>query len=267
VQLDKECTGLGKFGDNVIAFTKTSAYMISGYNRDNIVLQRMPFNQGCTEPHSVVNIDAYLLWTSLNGICLFDGSAIQVITKKTIAWDEFDRLGNSTFDEITNKFDGGSGFTIKYAAGFQDKYYGVLNNGVVIIDLSNGLKVSTIAMDNVVSVAFNKEDNFLYLVTDKGDGTYDVYGLLNTGTNMEATWKTGRLTDGTVNVKKHYRQVTVDGVADTIEVYIDGVLKHTVHNKEAFMLPAGCIGDDIQFKIVTTNEIQGLKYQYSVLKA
>ncbi len=267
VQLDRECTGLGKFGDTIIAFTRTSAYTLSGNNRDNIVLQRMPFNQGCVNKHTVANIDAFLIWTSLNGICLFDGANIQVLTKKSIAWDEFARVGNATFHDITTKWDGGSGFSIKYATGYQDKYYGVFNNGIVIIDLSSGLKVSTIYVDNVASVAFNRDDDFLYVVVDKLDGTFDVHALINTGTNMEATWKTGRLTDGSINIKKHYRQVTVDGVADTINVYVDTVLKHTATNQEKFMLPPGCIGDDIQFEIITTSEVQGVKYQYTELKA
>lgn len=266
VQLDKECTGLGKFGDTIVAFTRTSAYMISGNNRDNIVLERMPFNQGCVDKHAVVNIDAFLIWTSLNGICLFDGANIQVLTKKSIAWDEFARVGNATFHDINTKWDGGSGFSIKYAAGYQDKYYGVFNNGIVIVDLSSGLKVSTIYIENVASVAFNRDDDFLYIAVDKLDGTYDVYALINTGTNMEATWKTGKLTDGSINVKKHYRQVTIDGIAKTVNVYVDGVLKHTASNQEKFMLPPSCIGDDIQFEIITTNEIQGLKYQYTQLK-
>ena len=266
VQLDRECTGLGKFGDTIIAFTRTSAYTLSGNNRDNIVLQRMPFNKGCVNKHTVANIDAFLIWTSLNGICLFDGANIQVLTKKSIAWDEFARVGNATFHDITTKWDGGSGFSIKYAAGYQDKYYGVFNNGIVIIDLSSGLKVSTIYVENVTSVAFNREDDFLYVIVDKLNGTFDVHALINSGTNMEATWKTGRLTDGSINIKKHYRQVTVDGVADTINVYVDTVLKHTATNQEKFMLPSGCIGDDIQFEIITTSEVEGLKYQYTELK-
>ena len=267
VQLDKECTGLGKFGDTVIAFTRTSAYMITGNNRDNVVLQRMPFNQGCVDKHTVANIDAFLIWTSLNGICLFDGANIQVLTKKTIAWDEFARVGNATFDDITTKWDGGSGFSIKYAAGYQDKYYGVFNNGIVIIDLASGLKVSTIYIENVASVVFNRDDDFLYVAVDKLDGTYDVHALINTGTNMEATWKTGRIVDGSINIKKHYRKVTFDGTPDTVKVYIDGVLRHTATSKDKFMLPPGCVGDDIQFEIITTNEVQGVKYEYTQLKA
>lgn len=268
IELDKECTGIGKFGDTVIAFTRTSAYTISGNNRDNISLQRMPFNQGCVSKHSVVNIDAYLVWTSLNGICLFDGAQVQVITKKTLAWDEFNRIGNAThgdYDTTSEKWDGGLGFNITYATGYQDKYYGIFNNGVMILDLSNGLKVSSIYAENVVSIALNRDDNFLYITVDNGDGTFDVYATLNSASKMTATWKTGRLTDGTVNVKKHYRRVIVDGSPLSVEVFIDGVSKFKVENKSSFFLPASLIGSDIQFEISTVEEIRGLKYEYTQL--
>lgn len=270
VALDKDCTGLGKFGDSVIAFTLTSAYLITGYNRDNISVQRLPFNQGCVNKHSVANIDAYTIWASMNGICLFDGSQIQVLTKQTLAWDEFGRLGNKMYqdyDGTTEKWDSGSGFNMQYAVGYQDKYYGVFNNGVMVLDLSNGIKVSTIYAENVAAVQYNYDDNFLYLVIDALDGTFDVYASFASGTPTTATWKTGRITDGTVNVRKHYRSVELDGTPQSVTVFVDGVQKYYVENKSKFMLPANLIGRDIQFEIVTVNEIRGMKYEYTQLKA
>ena len=270
IQLDKEVTGLGKFGENIVAFTRTSAYLISGFNRDNVVSTRLPFNQGCTSKHSVVNVDAYLLWTSLNGICIFNGSTIEVITKKSLSWDEFGRVGNTTYNDFENttaKWNSGLGFDIKYAVGYQDRYYGVYNDGIMVIDLSEGIKVSTIEAPNVATVAINEDDNLLYITVVLEDGTYDVYTLLNTSSYMTATWKTGRLHDGSVNVRKHYRQVELDGEPVSVSVYVDGVLKYTSEGKSKFMLPAGLIGRDIQFEINTINEIRSLKYQFSTLQA
>ena len=269
VALDKACTGLGKFGDSVMALTKTSAYIINGNNRDNVSLQRLPFNQGCISKHSIVNIDSYLVWASMNGICLFDGSTIKVITKGTLAWDEFGRLGNTTYDSYgdTEKWSSGSGFDIKYAVGYQDKYYGVFNNGIMIIDLANGLKVSSIAMENVVSVAYNYDDNFLYAITDNGDSTYDVYAQLSVDSMMEATWKTGRLSEGSVNVRKQYRRIEIDGEPTSVTVYVDGIQVYRIEKQNRFFLPSGIIGLDIQFEIKTISEIRGMKYEYSVLKA
>lgn len=269
VTLNGEVAGLGKFSDTIIAFTKTSAYQISGYSRDTIQVIQLPFNQGCTNKHSVVNIDAYLVWASMNGICLWNGSEVQVITKKTLSWDEFGRLGNTVYGDYDGTYTSwasGLGFDIQYAVGYQDKYYGVFNNGIMILDMANGLRVSTLNTPNVKSVAINKEDNIVYVCIDKLDGTYDVYSMTNTSSKMEATWKTGRIYDSSINVRKHYRQVELDGLPISVKVFIDGVYKYTAYNKSKFMLPSGLVGRDIQFEIKTINEIRGLKYQFSELK-
>ena len=269
VNLDKDCTGIGKYGSYIIAFTRSSAYLIQGYSRDTISLQRLPFNQGCVNRYSIVNVGAYLVWSSLNGICLYDGSTIQVITKKTLSWDEFGRVGNYTYDDFNNssqKWDTGIGFDIQYAVGFQDKYYGKFSDGIMVIDLANGLKVSTISTPDIASLAVNDDDNFLYVVVELSDLTFDVYSLVNNNSKMLATWKTGRQATGSVNIRKHYRQVDLDGIPTSVEVFIDGISKYISYGKSKFMLPPGLIGRDIQFEIKTTNEIRSLKYQYSTLK-
>ena len=270
VVLDKDCTGLGKFGSYIIAFTRSSAYLIQGYSRDTVAIQRLPFNQGCVNRYSIVNVGAYLMWSSLNGICLYNGSEIQVITKKTLSWDEFGRVGNYTYDDFNDsnqKWDSGIGFDIQYAVGFQDKYYGKFSNGVMVIDLANGLKVSTINTPDIASLAINQDDNFLYIVVAQLDETFDVYSFVNNDSKMIATWKTGRQSNGSVNVRKHYRQVELDGIPISVEVFIDGKSKYISYGKDKFMLPSGLIGKDIQFEIKTINEIRSLKFQYSTLKA
>ena len=267
ITLDKDCTGLGKFGDSIVAFTKTSAYIINGSTRDNVSIQRMPFNQGCVSKYSVVNIDAYLVWASMNGICLFDGSVIKVITKNTLAWDEFGRLGNTTYDSYgdTEKWSSNTGFDLKYAVGYQDKYYGVFNNGIMVIDIANGLKVSTIAIENIASVSYNYEDNFLYAIIDNGDDTYDVYAQLGGDSVMTATWKTGRISEGSINISKHYRRVEIDGTPLSVKVFVEGKEVYYVEDRNKFFLPSSIIGKDIQFEIQTISEIRGMKYEYTPL--
>lgn len=269
VVLDKECTGLGKFGDYVIAFTRTSAYIISGSTRDDISLKRLPFNQGCIEKHSVVNIDAYLLWTSLNGICMFNGSTVEVITKKILSWDEFGRVGNTTYadyDGTTAKWDSSAGFDMQYAVGYQDKYYGVFNNGIVMLDLSDGLKVSTISVDNVASVAINQDDNLLYVLTKNDVDGYDVYYLERGNEFMNAKWRSSRLVDETTDTVKHYRDVELDGMPISVEVFVEGKSIRLYEGQKQFKLPAGVHGRDIQFEVITNTEIRSLKYEYSVKK-
>ena len=271
ITLDKECTGLGKFGGSVVAFTRTSAYLINGSTRDDVNVQRLPFNQGCIEGHSIVNIDSYLLWTSLNGVCIFNGATIDVITKDILSWDEFGRVGEATYgdyDTTTSKWDSSLGFDIRYAESYQDRYYGVYSDGILVIDLSNGTKVSTIGLTGVVSLAVNDEDNLLYAVVPNATSGFDVYYLPSSGdSSMTATWKTSRIDDASTNIQKHYRDVTLEAMPVSVEVFVDGESVKVYTGRQQFKLPAGSFGKDIQFEIVTTNEIRSLKYKYSEMKA
>lgn len=268
ITLNKECTGLGKIGDSIVAFTKTSAYLINGYNRDNVSVTRLPFNQGCISKHSVANMDAYLVWASMNGICIFDGASIQVITKNILSWDEFGRLGNATYDSFSDsdKWSSGSGFDLVYGTSYESKYYGVYNNGMMILDLSNGIKVSTMLIENIVAVSYNYEDNFLYAVVDNFDGTFDVYSQMNGETPATATWKTGRISEGSTNIRKHYRRIEMDGTPEKVIVFVDGEKVYEITNQGKFFLPSSVTGRDIQFEIETSSEIRGLKYEYTPLK-
>ena len=270
VVLDKLCTGIGSFGDSVVAFTKTDAYLISGDTRDNITKTKLPFAQGCTNKHSVANIGSYLLWTSYNGICIFNGSDIQILTKDLLSWDEFGRVGNTVYDDYsstTTKWSSGNGYDIQFAVGFQDKYYGVYNDGCMILDMSTGtLKASTIYLPNVKSLSINADDNILmFSILDEATSTYDIYALSNNANKMEATWKTSKIIGESNSIKKHYRQVEMDGNPTNVKVYIDNELKYET-DKAKFFLPSGLFGRSIQFEISTINEIVGLKFQYSLMK-
>ena len=271
VTLDKNVTGLGKFGNSVVAFTRTSAYFINGSTRDDIDVQRLPFNQGCINKYSIVNIDSYLLWTSLDGVCIFNGSTIDIITKRKLDWDEFGRVGELTFgdfDSTTTKWDSSLGFEITYAIGYRDKYYGVYSDGIVHIDLSDGIKIGTIRLEGVTTLMINDDDNILYGIKPNETSGYDAYFLPSGCDNrMTAVWQTGRLADETTDITKHYRYVEFDAVPDSVEVFIDGVSIKTYTSRQNFKLPAGSFGRDIQFKITTTNPIRSLKYEYTHMKA
>lgn len=271
VKLDKECTGLGKFGDSLVAFTRTSAYLITGDTRDTVSLTRLPFNQGCIAKHSVVNIDSYLVWTSLNGICIFNGATIDILTDKILSWDEFGRVGDYTysdFDATTTKWDSSLGFNITFAVGYQDRYYGVYSDGILVLDLAEGLKVSTIALVGTASLAINYDDNLLYALVPNITSGFDVYYLPSSSDSvMTARWKTARLDDNSTDVMKHYRDVELEAMPVSVEVFIDGVSIKTYTGQRQFKLPAGTFGKDIQFEIKTTNPIRSLKYEYSTLKA
>ena len=263
IMLDKECTGLGVFANSIIAFTESSVYRIDGYSRDTVSVSKLPYSQGCVDKDTITNIDTYLVWTSKNGICLFDGASVQVITKQSIAWDEFARVADTTYDDYTTEqWNSGLGFEITFSRGYRDKYFGIFTGGIIVLDVAMGLKVSTIDLVGMKSLFYNDIDNVLYAT----DGAI-VYACGGSNDKMDATWKTGRISDEGANISKHYRSVELDGIPLSVEVFIDGISRKIYTNKDRFKLPAGSIGKDIQFEITTNNDIRGIKYEYSNLKA
>ena len=264
VVLDKPCTGLGVFSDYVMAFTESGAYRIAGYSRDTVQVEKLPYNQGCVNKDTITNIDTYLVWVSKNGVCLFDGAQIQVMTKQKLGWDDFNLVDDLSYDDFseTQQWNTGSGFEVTFSRGYRDKYFGIYSGGIGILDMSSGVKFYTVEFQGADSLFYNEIDNVLFVV--KGTEIY----AYNTSNNlMTATWKTGRVADEGTNVNKHYRDVELDGTPVSVEVFIDGESKKIYYGKSRFKLPAGSIGKDIQFEIKTNNEIRSLKYEYNQLKA
>lgn len=263
VVLDGDCTGIGKFADSIYAFTESNAYRIDGYSRDTVVKTKLPYNEGCVNKHCIVNIDTYLIWSSKNGICLFNGAEVSVITKNKLTWESFDVVGERTFDSFdTQKWNSGNGFEISYAIGYKDKYFAVTATGILTIDLSEGLKVSTISLDGAESMLYDNVDNVLLVVA----GT-NIYGYALSNEFMVGSYKTGRIVDEGTTVTKHYRDVELDGSPLTVEVFVNGISIKTYTGRNKFKLPPGSFGRDIQFHVTTNEEIRSIKYEYSIKKA
>jgi hypothetical protein len=79
--LNDTCTGLASYRNGVLAFTEGDTYIITGFNRDNVAIEKLPYQEGCIGHATIANITEYVLWTSKNGVCIFDGATIDVITK------------------------------------------------------------------------------------------------------------------------------------------------------------------------------------------
>lgn len=269
VRLDSQVTGLGKIGDAIVAFTYSDMYRIDGWHRDNIVKTKLPYNQGCKNKRTVCNVDNYLFWVSDNGICLYDGANVVVVTKQLLEWNEFARVGNSTWgDYIDERYNSGLGYEIIYAKAYQDKFYGVYADGIVVIDTSNGIKASTIYGEDVYGLVVNREENVISYI-ENGSGQYKLYTIASDTSNATAIWKTGELADEGISLRKFYRKVRVIGDLGSdnkITVYIDSTPVLEISDRYEFFIPSGKSGYTIQFKIETNGEISGLNYEYTLQK-
>jgi hypothetical protein len=261
VQLSNTCTGLGKFQDTVIAFTESYAYVISGFNRDNISLQKLPYNEGCLNHNCIASITGLLVWTSKNGICIYDGNAIEIVTKNLLSWTSNTWVGSSSFDDLDSSFDANIGYQVKYAIGVRGQYYAVFQSGICLVDFNNGIVVSTIELTDVSSLYFDSKENTINAISSD----LSINSFNRDATYMTAQWKTPKLQDDNYSTIKQYRRVVLSDKPISVATYVNDKLVYTSYNRSDFYLPSGSIGNTIQFHITTDVEIKSLRYEYGVV--
>lgn len=264
VTLNNPCTGIGTYGDSVIAFTRSGAYIISGYSRDTVAVSKLATREGCVNHGSIANVGDYLVWVSRNGVCIFDGNTVTVATRNMLSWNDLATVGDATFDSSDATFDANAGFDVIGGISFQGKYYGVYGVGIGILQIEDGTLASTVAVDNARSIMYNDVNNALTVVT-KDNGVYNASSIdTNTSQLAEAVWKTGQIQDEAYDIRKQYRRVAFDVAPLSVTIYTNDK-EFTINNKKDFFLPSGFTGNYIQMKITTDKEIRSCTYEYGVL--
>lgn len=264
IPLNNPCTGIGTFGNLVIAFTRSGAYAISGYSRDTVTLDKLPYREGCVNHGSIANVGDYLVWVSKNGVCVFDGNVVRVATRNLLSWNDLATVGELTWDDIPSTFDANSGFDVVDGISFQGKYYGVYNSGLGILQVEDAVLASTISIDNPHSIFYDDVNNYLTVVTED-DGVFNTRSIdTNSAQLAEATWKTGQIQDEAYDVLKQYRRIRFDVAPLSVTIYTNDK-EFTIKNKKDFFLPSGFTGNHIQMSITTDKEIRSCTYEYGLL--
>ena len=264
VVLSETCTGIGVFMEQVVAFTESSTYVINGFNKDNVTLEKLPYNEGCLNHHSIANVTESLMWTSKNGVCLYNGNTIELVTRNIITWAGDANIGSAVFDSFSGTFDANIGYNVEYAVGNRGRYYAVYQDGIGVVDLNNGVIASTLKLEAARSIYYDYDENNINVI----DESLDIYSFnRETEQNMIAEWKTPKLTDEGFSIVKQYRRVKLNAVPLNVKVYVDDKFIISVDKKKEFFLPTGAIGNTIQFHISTDVEIGSLRYEYGVTNA
>lgn len=266
IQLNDDCTGIGKFADNIVVFTRADAYIISGYDRDTVVVNKLPYREGCVHHRSIANVGNYLVWVSKNGVCVFDGSIVKVVTRNLLSWNDLARAGTTTWDDLDAIYDANLGFDVTDGLALQDRYYGIFSEGVGILQVEDNLVASMVHIPNCKTVFYDDINNFLTVITDD-DGTFNARSVdTSFGNPMTALWKTGQLFDGDYETKKQYRKIKFDATPIRVTVWTNDK-EFVSEGKAEFFLPSGFIGNYIQMQIETSNEIRSCQYEFGVLHA
>jgi hypothetical protein len=266
LQLNDDCAGLGKFGEYVLAFTKSDTYLIAGFNRDTVSIRQLPYREGCVNHNTIANVGEFLLWASYNGICIFNGSAVDVMTKNILSWNKNVEIGESKFGDYGDlRFDSNVGYKIDKALGVDGHYYAIFQDGVLDIDVLNRQTASTIYIQDAYSLYYDDDNDVLHIVA--GTDTYTDYMFdSDTDSHMTAQWITGKIQgEEGYGVKKQYRKIEFSDVVSNAVVVVDNK-RFEISNRKEFFLPSGYIGSTIQIEIETNRPIRSVEYQYGVLR-
>lgn len=195
-------TGLGATQNGLLVFSKNQTHIIIGTTIDNFAKILMHNSQGCVAHLTIQYVNNVLIWQSLDGICVSNGSSIELISET--------KLGKLDLSPIAS-------------AVYDTEYYLFHDTGCLIVEKNAIFKT----LDLIVQGAYYSPDfDLLYYINPDDNGMYS----FNTDTDnkLTYTYKTGWLADNGLTNVKVYKTIYLfcDGEIE-VKCYIDGVLVTT----------------------------------------
>lgn len=118
VGFDDIITGIVPEFQGILVFTVNNAYRITGAdNAETLIKSLLPGNQGCVNYKTISQISNSPIWLSNDGICVWNGESINVISKQVL---------NTNRLQVTK------------AVSANDCYYLFLKDGAILYDHRNG---------------------------------------------------------------------------------------------------------------------------------
>lgn len=233
IGIDDTITGICPEFQGVLVFTKNNCYRITGAeNIETLIKSMLPGNQGCVNYNSIDQVSNAPIWLSNDGICLWNGENINVISRQII---------NTTRLQVV------------CGVSANDCYYLFLKNGAILYDHRNGDVFRK--LDFSCDYAWYDGDSDVLYLQDK-KGIYE-YGSGEYGSYI---YKTGYI--GVPESEyTYYREVvlTIDGTANVTllnedkEVFSVELNKSGKHRLKA---PYNTFGRYCQVKVVGSGTLK-----------
>lgn len=117
IGFDDRITGITAEFQGVLVFTANDAFRVIGAEDVTTVTKTIiPGNQGCSNYNTIAKVSNAPIWLSNDGLCLWNGQSIALISKQVINTEKIQAL---------------------CAASSNDKYYLFLKSGAVVFDHRN----------------------------------------------------------------------------------------------------------------------------------
>ena len=209
VDFDQNITGLATLGTELIVFTEYGMYRIFGSDPSLLKKIKIPTTEGVVNgtEKTITPINGGIIFPSHNGICIYNGRGVNLITKNIL--DSFSVPDSKPSANVGGYFDNVYYLVGKSGDGFK-------------LDLK-GAPVLTKTSINAETLFFRGSDNTLY--SDQGIIGKPTY---TTGVSLDRsvfTLKTRKFDAGDINSEKIYYSVKVTGenFKGDIALFVDEV--------------------------------------------
>lgn len=242
LQTDYPIVGIGAFGSSLFVGTTGYPYIITGVDPSQMTMVKGEFRQACVAKRSIVEMGMGVLYASPDGICLADGSGVQVITRGIMTRDDWQAYNPSSI--VATHLDG------RYWAFYDNG----TTQGALVLDMTgDGAQLWT--TDQYATATYNdiKTDS-LYLAQGSNVKKWDAGN-----SNLTYTWKS-KIFVAPKPQNVGAGQVFSSSYPVTFKLYADGVLKHTqtVANDRPFKLPSGYKAKEFEVEISGTAAVNSI---------
>lgn len=239
VPLPDEIVAGGSFGNTIVAITHKNPFVITGIDPQSLVADEYKINQSCVSKRSCVSTRFGVIYASPDGLILVGPNGADNIIDGYLRISQWQELKPESI----------------LGTVYDNKYLGFYDNGVTqggfIIDPSLGEDGFVFISLHATAAYQDPLSDSLYLVVDDDIVEWDK------GTKLTYEWLTKEMTGGRARNFSVGRVLAEEYSDITVELYADGVLKHTevVTSEEVFRMPGGYKARTHQLKISGTSKI------------
>jgi len=242
LQTDFPIVGVAAFGASLFVGTTGYPYIINGVDPSQMTMIKGEYRQACVSKRSIVEMGNGVIYASPDGLCVVDGSGVQVITKTILTRDDWQKYNPSSI--TATHLDG------RYWAFFDTG----TRQGALVLDMT-GDGAQLWESDVYATALYNDiKSDALYLAIGSNVKRWDAGS-----TDLTYTWRS-KIFVGPKPENMAAGQVFAESYPLTFKIYAGGVLKHTqtVANDKPFKLPSGYKAKEYEIEVSGTATINSL---------
>jgi hypothetical protein len=245
--------GLGVMGGGLVALTDGHPRIIQGSHPNNMVETPLPYNKPCKSKTGIVSSKHGITYPSDEGLYHIAPNTGVNLTDKIYSRAQWQALG--TLTDIFGVF-------------HDNKYYGFFKNTGTgfIFDFDNPDYIVDISHPTLTFKGGYSTGTDFYLLSTLANVEY-IYKWGESSDNLTYTWKSKKFQEAAYKNLSTARVLGSGTV--TLNLYVDGVLKHTetsLTTNRFFRLPSGFRGYEFEIEVTGTATIDLIQAGSSIVE-